>query len=81
MMTALANQLADRLREKAHVEERGEAVAAQLEVFERIYEMNSQKIGDFAIARQSHALEWIIIVLLATEALLLLLDILWVKGF
>jgi hypothetical protein len=78
--TPLANQLAERLREKAHIEERIEALGGQFEAFERICEMASQRIADFNAARVSHTLEWIIIVMLATEALLLLLDILWVKG-
>ncbi len=75
-LSPLANQLLDRLREKNHVEDRAEALAAQLEVFERIYEMTSQKIGDFTAARKERTLEWVIIVLLAAEVVLLLIDIL-----
>jgi hypothetical protein len=75
-LSLLANQLLDRLREKAHIEDRLEALDAQLEVFVRIYEMNSQRISDFKNSRQERTLEWVIIVLLATETLLLLLDVL-----
>lgn len=75
-LTPLENQLLERLWEKAHVEDRMEAVDSQLEVFEQVYEMNSQKISEFKIARQERTLEWIIIVLLATETILLLVDLL-----
>jgi hypothetical protein len=73
----LANQLIERLREKAHIEDRLEALDSQLDVFERIYEMSSQRISDFKAAQQSRTLEWVIIVLLAAEGLLLLVDLLW----
>jgi hypothetical protein len=76
-LAPLANQLIERLREKAHVEDRHEALGSQLEVFERVYEMNSQRISDFNIARQDRTLEWVIIVLLASETFLLLIDVLW----
>jgi hypothetical protein len=76
-LSPLANQLLDRLREKNHVEERVEALGSQLEVFERIYEMTSQKISDFTSSRKERTLEWVIIVLLAAEVVLLLIDILW----
>jgi hypothetical protein len=76
----LANQLVDRLRERAHVEARHEALSSQLEAFEHVYEMNSQRISDFTTAQQGRTLEWIIIVLLAAEALLLLIDLVWLMG-
>ncbi len=76
----LANQLVDRLREKTHVEHRHEALASQLDVCDRMYEMISQRISDHKSAQKSHALEWVIIVLLATETLLLLADLLWNMG-
>lgn len=41
--------------------------------------MASQRIADYTSARQSHTLELIIIVLLAAEALLLLLELLRAK--
>ncbi len=72
----LANQLMERLRERVHVEERQTALIAQLEVFERIYEMNSQRISEFKAAKKEQMLEWIIIVLLAAESLFLLVDLL-----
>jgi hypothetical protein len=72
----LANQLVERLRERTQVEERLESLASQLEVFVRVYEMTGQRISDFRAARQDRALEWVIIVLLAAESLLLLIEVL-----
>jgi hypothetical protein len=74
-LSPLANQLLDRLRDKVRVEDRVEAVGAQLEVFERVYEMASQRISDFNISRQERTLEWVIIFLLATEVVLLLIEV------
>lgn len=76
----LANQLIERLRERAHVEDRHEALVSQLDVFERIYEMNSQRISDFKAAQHQTTLEWVIIVLLAAEGVLLLIELLWTLG-
>lgn len=73
----LAHQLMERLREKAHAEERIEALGSQMDVFERIYEMNSQRISDAKLSKKERTLEWVIIILLATETLLLLIDLLW----
>jgi uncharacterized Rmd1/YagE family protein len=46
-------------------------VDGQLEVFEHIYEMSAQRMGEYRAARQEGILEWVIIVLLAAEALLM----------
>jgi uncharacterized Rmd1/YagE family protein len=46
-------------------------VDGQLEVFEHIYEMSAQRMGEYRAARQEAILEWVIIVLLAAEALLM----------
>ena len=79
-MPPLANQLMERLRDRAHVEARHEALVSQLEAFERIYEMTSQRISDFKDAQKSRTLEWVIIVLLAAETMLLLLELIWTLG-
>jgi hypothetical protein len=76
-LSPLANQLLERLREKALVEGRLEALQSQLEAFERICETTSQRISDYKAARQEQTLEWVIIVLLATETVLLLIELLW----
>jgi hypothetical protein len=76
-LPAAAQQLGAELRDKAKVEARLEAVDGQLEVFEHIYEMSSQRIGEYRAAREEHTLEWIIIVLLAAETFALLAQIVW----
>lgn len=76
-MQPLANQLLERLRERARIDDRVEILYGQLEVVVEMYEMASQRISDFKHARQSHALEWGIIVLIIAEVALLLFDLLW----
>jgi hypothetical protein len=67
-----AQKLGEELREKTALDARAEIVDGQLEVFEHIYEMASQRMGEFKAARQGHIMEWVIIVLLGAEALLML---------
>jgi uncharacterized Rmd1/YagE family protein len=76
-LSLLANQFVDRLRERTHVEARHEALVSQLDVFDRVYEMSSQRISDYPASRKEQTPEWIIIVLLAAETLLLLIEVLW----
>jgi hypothetical protein len=76
-LTAAGRKLGEELREKTRSEARLETVDGQLEVFEGIYEMSGQRMGEYRAARQEHVLEWIIIVLLAAEMLLLLAQIVW----
>jgi hypothetical protein len=71
-LPAAARKLGAELREKAHLEARLETVDGQLEVFEYIYELGSQRMGEYRAAREEHTLEWIIIVLLAVESLAML---------
>jgi hypothetical protein len=79
-LTAGGRKLGEELREKSRIEARLETVDAQLEVFEGIYEMSGQRMGEYRAARQEHVLEWIIIVLLAAEMLLLLVQTVWKPG-
>jgi hypothetical protein len=79
-LAAAGRKLSEELREKARTESRLETVDGQLEVFEGIYEMSGQRMGEYRAARQEHVLEWIIIVLLAAEMLLLLAQIVWKSG-
>lgn len=72
----LASQAGERLREKSRLPDRLQFLRDQLEVFERVYEMCGQRISDFISSRKSHTLEWIIVVLLAFETLLLAVDLL-----
>jgi hypothetical protein len=73
-MPAAAQKLGEELRGKVDIEARAEIVDGQLEVFEHIYEMASQRMGEYKAARQGHIMEWVIIVLLGAEALLMLLQ-------
>lgn len=70
----LASQISDRLRERIRVEDRVEFVSDSLEVYEEVYEMCGQRISDFQHARKGHTLEWIIIILLGAELLVVAFD-------
>jgi hypothetical protein len=76
-LSAASQKLGAELREKARIEARLETVDAQLEVYEHIYEMSSQRLGEYRAAREEHTLEWIIIVLLGAELLALLAQMVW----
>jgi hypothetical protein len=68
-------RLGEALREKVRMEARAEIVDGQLEVFEHIYEMGAQRMGEYRASRQGNIVEWIIVVLLAAEALLMLVQV------
>jgi hypothetical protein len=72
----LASQLNERLRERVRMIHRVESLDSQLDVFERVYEGCGQKSSDFIIARTSHTLEWVIIVLLLAQTVLVAVDLL-----
>ena len=72
-----ARKLGEELREKARTEARLETADGQLEVFEDVYEMSGQRMGEYRAARQEHVLEWVIILLLAAELLLMLVQTAW----
>jgi hypothetical protein len=76
-LPSVARKLGEDLREKARTEARSETVNSQLEVFEHIYEMASQRMGEYKAARQGHLMEWAIIWLLVAEALLMLVQTLF----
>jgi hypothetical protein len=75
-LSSLAIQLGERLREKTRIEERFEALDCQLEAFEQVYEMTSLRFGEFTASRRETTLEWVIIVLLSAEVILLLTEVL-----
>jgi hypothetical protein len=79
-LPAASQKLGEELREKARIESRLETVDAQIEVFEDIYEMGGQRMGEFRASAEEHVLEWIIIVLLGGELLLLLAQEIWRFG-
>jgi len=76
-LSVAGQKLGEELREKANIEDRSETVDSQMEVFEHVYEMCSQRMGEFRDSRQGHTLEWVIIILLGSEVILLIADMLW----
>lgn len=72
-LTPAAAELADDLGEAADLESRFEVLDGQLEVFEHIYEMASQRLGEFRASHQGNKVEWLIVALLAAEIVLMLL--------
>lgn len=76
----LASQLAERLKERTNLSARVELVDDQLEVAAEVYEMCGNRSSEFTIARSQARLEWLIVLLLATETILLLVDLLSATG-
>lgn len=72
----LAGQLGERLKERTRLVERMEFLSDQLEVFENVYEMCAERSSQYMLSRKSNTLEWVIIVILTVESILLLVDIL-----
>lgn len=72
----LRSQIAERLRERTRVVERWDLISDQLEVFERIYDLTAQRSADFVVARSGLQLEWVIVILLAVQILLSIVDLL-----
>jgi uncharacterized Rmd1/YagE family protein len=68
--------VAERFRDRTRVTHRHESLDEQLQVFERVYESCGQRASDFMLTRSGNTLEWIIILLLAGQTLLLVFDIL-----
>jgi hypothetical protein len=73
----LAAEFGERLREEARFEERLEALDGQIEAQEYVYELASQRFGEFRHAREGFLIEVIIVALLAAEVVLLLLELWW----
>ncbi len=72
----LASQIGERFRERLRMEERLELVDEKLAVQEHVYELCSQRTSDFMVARTGHHLEWAIIILLAFQTLMWMVDLL-----
>ena len=70
----LASQISERLRERTRITDRLEFCDGQLELYERVYDLCAERSSEFALARKGHVLEWIIIVFLAFQTLLLVLE-------
>jgi hypothetical protein len=72
----LASQIGERLRERTRMVERLELLEGKLEVYERIYEMCSERSSEYMNARKGHRLEWTIIALLLIQTLLVVIELL-----
>lgn len=72
----LASQIGERLRERTRMADRLELVEGKLESQEHIYELCSHRTSEFMVARKGHHLEWVIIILLLVQTVLLMLDLL-----
>jgi hypothetical protein len=70
-LAAAGFKLGEELREKAGIEDRAEIVDGQLEVFEHVYEMASQRMGEFRASLAGHRVEMVIVWILVVEALLM----------
>jgi uncharacterized Rmd1/YagE family protein len=66
----------ERLRDRTRLAERLEHAVERADLVERVYAACGDRIGDFAISRRHSALEWVIILLLAAELVLLCVDLL-----
>ena len=76
----LAGQVGERLRDRSRLAHRLEFLESQLEVFERVYDGCAQRASDFMLARRSHALEWVIIILLLAQIILVGVEMLSSAG-
>jgi hypothetical protein len=72
----LARELGESLREATRCEERAEFADGQMEAQEYVYEMASQRLGEFRHARHAFYLEVLIVALLAAEVVLMVIRIL-----
>jgi|694.fasta_scaffold49410_3 hypothetical protein len=70
----LESQLHERLKERMRQEDRVEVLERQLDIFQRVYEMCGQRSSDYMLTRSGNILEWIIILLLAVQTILTIID-------
>lgn len=70
----LESQLHERLKERMRQEDRLDVLERQLDIFQRVYEMCGQRSSDYMLTRSGNILEWIIILLLAVQTILTIID-------
>jgi len=51
-------------------------LGGQLDLFERVYELCGHRASEFTLSRKSLTLEWVIIVLLGAQTILVIIDML-----
>jgi hypothetical protein len=72
----LAGQIGERLRDRLRLADRLEAAEGKAEIAEQVYATCGQRSSEFLIGRRQMGLEWIIILLLAIETVLLAVELL-----
>jgi hypothetical protein len=75
-----AGQLGERLRDRTRIVERLEFAVDQADLLERVYSACGDRASDFVVARRHLTLEWVIIILLAAEVLLVAVDLLGARA-
>jgi hypothetical protein len=76
-LPAQGQALFERLCEEAFTEDRLEILDGQIEVCEQVYEMSSQRMGEYRNSRREFILECLIIVLLAAETVVMIAELCW----
>lgn len=76
----LASQVSERLRERTRLSDRVDFVGTQLDLFDRVYDQCAARVSEFVVAQRGHQLEWVIIVLLSFQTIMLLLEHFVVKS-
>jgi len=76
----LAGQFGERLRDRCRLADREEFIDDQLEAIIRLYETCAQRTSDRLLAHREYVLIWVIVLLLAAEMVLLLVDLLAAAG-
>jgi hypothetical protein len=72
----LAGQLGERLRDRTRVTERLEHAVEQADLLERVYSSCGDRLAEYVSSRRHLTLEWVIILLLAAEVVLITIDLL-----
>jgi len=72
----LAGQLGERLRDRTRLVERLEHATEQADLLERVYAGCGDRVAEFVSSRRHLTLEWVIILLLAAEVVLITIDLL-----
>lgn len=75
-----AGQLGERLRDRARLAHRLESADDQVDLLAQHYDACCQRASDFTISQRDQFLSWTIIVLLAMETVLLLMELLLATG-
>lgn len=72
----LASQLGERLRDRSRVVDRLDHATEQADLLERVYTACGDRVADYVSSRRHATLEWVIILLLVAEVVLITIDLL-----